>query len=89
MASRSRMTYSGGSALLKPIVDKVTLDRLRDRELHMSFLCPYCKAARIVLDAAHSTNSLNGVDCPKCGVHILLDSVSIVVIKDPAVVPRT
>ena len=67
---------------LKPIVDKVTLDRLLDRDLQLSFLCPYCKTSRILLDAAHSTGSLNGVDCPKCGAHILLDSVSVVVIKN-------
>ncbi len=73
---------------LNRIVDKVSLDRLRDRELQMSFLCPYCKTARIVLDAAHSTGSLNGIDCPKCGVHILLDSVSIVVIRDSVVAPK-
>lgn len=75
-------------ARLNRIVDKVSLDRLRDREFQISFLCPYCKTARIVLDAAHSTGSLNGIDCPKCGVHILLDSVSIVVIRDPVVVPK-
>ena len=89
MGFRPRLLRSGESAFLKPIVDKVSLDRLRDRELHMSFLCPYCKAARIVLDVAHSTGSLNGVDCPKCGAHILLDSVSIVVIKDSPIVPKT
>jgi DNA-directed RNA polymerase subunit RPC12/RpoP len=85
VASENR---AGEGAVLKAIVDKVTLDRLRDRDLQVSLLCPYCKTARIVLDAAHSTGSLNGVDCPKCGVHILLDSVSLVVIKDPVVVPK-
>jgi len=67
-------------------VDKVTLDRLRDRELRVSFLCPYCKSARIDLDASRSVETWNGIDCPKCGAHILLDSVSVVVIKD-AVAP--
>ena len=69
------------------IVDKVSLDRLMDRDLQMSFLCPYCKSARILLDASRSTDQWNGIDCPKCGAHILLDSVSVVVIKDPVPVP--
>lgn len=71
---------------MQPLVDKVTLDRLKDRELHVSFLCPYCKSIRIALDASRSTDQWNGIDCQKCGAHILLDSVSILVIKD-AVTP--
>lgn len=71
---------------MQPLVDKVTLDRLKDRELHVSFLCPYCKSIRIALDASRRTDHWNGIDCPKCGAHILLDSMSIVVIKD-AVTP--
>lgn len=71
---------------MQPLVDKVTLDRLKDRELHVSFLCPYCKSIRIALDASRCTDHWNGIDCPKCGAHILLDSMSIVVIKD-AVTP--
>lgn len=72
---------------MQPIVDKVTLDRLKDRELHVSFLCPYCKSARISLDSTQSLDSWNGVDCPKCSAHLLLDSVSVVMIKD-APIPR-
>lgn len=68
---------------MRPIVDKVTLDRLKDRDLQMSFLCPYCKSSRILLDATRSLDQWNGIDCPKCRAHILLDSVSVVVIKDP------
>ncbi len=67
---------------MQPIVDKVTLDRLKDRELHVSFLCPYCKSTRIALDSSQSADTWNGIDCPKCGAHLLLDSVSIVMIKD-------
>ena len=69
---------------MQSIVDKVTLDRLKDRDLRISFLCPYCKSTRISLDASRELNQWNGIDCPKCGAHILLDSVSVVVIKDPA-----
>ena len=73
---------------MQPIVDKVTLDRLKDRDLQVSFLCPYCKSTRISLDSSRSADSWNGVDCPKCGAHLLLDSVSVVVIKEAVVTPR-
>ncbi len=72
---------------MQPIVDKVSLDRLKDRQLQVSFLCPYCRSARISLDSSQSLDSWNGVDCPKCSAHLLLDSLSVVMIKD-AVVAR-
>ncbi|HEX9340266.1 MAG TPA: hypothetical protein VF992_03730 [Thermoplasmata archaeon] len=64
------------------VVDKISLDRLMDRELNVSFLCPYCKSTRITLTATQTTDNWNGIDCPKCEAHILLDSVSLVVIKE-------
>jgi predicted RNA-binding Zn-ribbon protein involved in translation (DUF1610 family) len=73
---------------VQSIVDKVTLDRLKDRELRVSFLCPYCKSIRISLDASRSADAWNGVDCPKCGAHLLLDSLSVVMIKDAAIPPQ-
>lgn len=67
---------------MRRIVDKVSLDRLRGRDLRVSFLCPYCGSTRITLAATQTTDDWNGIDCPKCQAHILLDSVSLVVIKD-------
>ncbi len=64
------------------VVDKISLDRLMDRDLQVSFLCPYCKSTRITLTASQTMDSWNGIDCPKCEAHILLDSVSLVVIKE-------
>ena len=69
------------------ILDKVSLDRLGDKELRVSLLCPYCKSTRITLAVDPTTSGWDGIDCPKCGAHILLDSMSLVVIKDP--VPAT
>jgi len=66
---------------MERVVDKVSLDRLRDRELRVSFLCPHCRSTRITLAATHATDDWNGIDCPKCAAHILLDSISLVVIK--------
>ena len=67
---------------MQPIVDKVNLDRLKDRDLHVSFLCPYCKSTRIALDSSRSADAWSGIDCPKFGAHPLPDRVSIVMIKD-------
>lgn len=74
---------------MQPLVDKVTLDRLKDRDLQVTLLCPYCKSIRISLDATRATDTWNGMDCPKCGAHILLDSISLVVIKDAVASART
>ncbi len=73
---------------MQPIVDKVTLDRLKDRDLQVSFLCPYCRSTRISLDSTRAADTWNGLDCPKCGAHLLLDSVSVVMIKDAVAAPR-
>lgn len=64
------------------ILDKVSLDRLRDKELRVTLLCPYCTSTRITFAAGHSTGPWEGIDCPKCGAHIFLDSMSLVVMKD-------
>lgn len=70
------------------IVDKVSLDRLMDKELKVSLLCPYCKSARLSLASGQTANAWESVDCPKCGAHVMIDSMSLVVIKDPMPVPR-
>lgn len=70
------------------ILDKVSLDRLKDKELKVTLLCPYCKSIRVSLAATQSTDALEPIDCPKCGAHIMLDSMSLVVIKDPLAMPR-
>lgn len=66
------------------VLDKVSLDRLGDKELKVSLLCPYCKSTRITLCATQSVKEWEGINCPKCGAHILLDSMSLVVIKEGA-----
>lgn len=71
------------------ILDKVNLDRLGDKELRVTLLCPYCKSTRITLDPSRSTQGMQGIDCPKCGAHVMLDSLSLVVIKDAVAAPRT
>jgi len=74
---------------LTRILDKISLDRLRDKELKVSLLCPYCKSARIAFAEGGSPGTWEGIDCPKCGAHILLDSLSLVVVKDARAAPRS
>ena len=63
-------------------VDKVSLEPLRDRELYVSFLCPYRKSATITCEGSQTTDDWNGIGCPKCHAQILLDSISLVVIQE-------
>jgi len=74
---------------LARLLDKVSLDRLKDKDLKVTLLCPYCKSTRLSLAPTQSTVALGGIDCPKCGAHIMLDSLSLVVMKDPLPVSRT
>lgn len=67
---------------MRRILEKMSLDRLQDKDLKVSLLCPYCKSTRISFSGGESTGTWEGVDCPKCGAHILLDSMSLVVLKD-------
>ncbi|OGS48383.1 MAG: hypothetical protein A3K68_00490 [Euryarchaeota archaeon RBG_16_68_13] len=73
---------------LSRILDKIGLDRLRDKGLRITLLCPYCKSTRLSLDGSKTTEGMEGIDCPKCGAHVMLDSMSIVVIKEAAAAPR-
>ncbi|MGQ0797959.1 MAG: hypothetical protein ACT4OI_08890 [Methanobacteriota archaeon] len=70
-------------------LDKVSLDRLGDKELKINLLCPYCKSTRLTLAAQHSTGTLDPVVCPKCGAQVMLDSLSLVVMKDASTSRRT
>ena len=70
------------------ILDKIGLDRLADKELKISLLCPYCKSTRIGLDATRSTKDWRGIDCPKCAAHVMLDSMSLVVVKEAVAASR-
>jgi hypothetical protein len=74
---------------LPRFLDKVSLDRLGDKDLRVNLLCPYCKSTRITLAAQHSTGTLDPIVCPKCGAQVMLDSLSLVVMKDAAASPRT
>ena len=63
-------------------MNKVSLERLKDRELRVSFLCPYCNSARITREGSQTTDDWNGIECPKSHAQNLLDSISLVVIQE-------
>jgi hypothetical protein len=63
-------------------LDKVSLDRLGDKDLKVTLLCPHCRSTRITLAAEHSTGTFKPIGCPKCGAEVMLDSLSLVVMKE-------
>ncbi len=69
------------------LIDKYTLDRMKGREMRVSFDCPYCQGARIELKDAADLGPMGGVRCFKCKALILLDSLSLTVIREPAIRP--
>lgn len=69
---------------MRRLIDKVTLDRLKDKVIHLSFDCPYCKSSRIEMRDSQAQDFWEGVRCGKCRALVILDSLSVVVIKDAA-----
>jgi len=65
-------------------IDKYTLDRLRDRGIRISFNCPYCQGARLELKNPEDLDPMQGVTCFKCKALVLLDSLSLTVIRQGA-----
>lgn len=66
------------------LIDKYTLDRMRGRAIRISFDCPYCQGARIELKDAADLGP-DGVRCFKCKAVILLDGLSLTVIREPPI----
>ena len=65
-------------------IDKYTLDRLRDRGLRLSVDCPQCRGTRLALAGSAGPDSLDGVTCVKCKALVILDSLSLTVIRENA-----
>jgi len=69
---------------LHRIIDKVPLERLRDKQLRVSLLCPRCESAPMSLGFENSMNTWRTIACPKCGVEVMLDSMSLVLLTQNA-----
>lgn len=65
-------------------IEKYPLDRLRGRGIRVAFNCPYCQGAWLELKNPEDLDPLHGVTCFKCKAQIVLDSLSLTVIRDAA-----
>ena len=63
-------------------IEKYTLDRLRSRGIRISFNCPYCQGAWLELKEPKDLEPMQGVTCFKCKAQILLDGLSLTVIRE-------
>ncbi|MFQ5883472.1 MAG: hypothetical protein ACE5IO_00055 [Thermoplasmata archaeon] len=63
-------------------IDKFPLERMRDKEVELSFDCPQCRGTRIQMSDSDDMSFWKGVRCPKCKTLILLDSLSVTVVKE-------
>ena len=61
---------------------KLGMERLERRHLEVSLDCPNCGSARIVMKGGNGDGHLLGKSCPKCGIEIILDGLSITVINE-------
>ena len=66
------------------LIDKYTLDRMRGRGVRLSFDCPYCQGARLELKDLQGLGPLEGVRCFKCKALVVLDGLSLTVIREAA-----
>lgn len=69
-------------------IDKFPLERMRDKEVKLSFDCPQCRGTRIQMSDSDDMSFWKGVRCPKCKALILLDSLSVTVVKEDGVSRR-
>ena len=63
------------------LIDKYTLDRLKGRGIRISFDCPYCQGARLELKEP-DVAAMEGIRCFKCKALILLDGLSLTVVRE-------
>ena len=64
------------------LVDKYPIERMKDKGVKLSFQCPYCKSYRIEMNRPEDLSFFKGVQCVKCKALVLLDSLSIVVVRE-------
>ncbi|MFO7618561.1 MAG: hypothetical protein R6W91_02740 [Thermoplasmata archaeon] len=63
---------------------KFGMERLERRHLEVGLDCPNCGSARIVIKGGNGDGHLVGKTCPKCGIDIILDGLSITVVDEAA-----
>jgi len=65
-------------------IDKYTLDRLRGRDVRLTVDCPQCRGTRMELGDLVNAAPLQGVTCLKCKALVVLDGLSLTVIRENA-----
>ncbi len=63
-------------------IDKFSLERMKDKGIKISFQCPYCKSTRIEMNHPEDIDFWNGINCIKCKALVVLDSLSVLVIRE-------
>ena len=61
---------------------KFGLDRLEQRHFELRLDCPNCGAARIVFSAGNGRGHPEDVVCPKCGMRVILDGMSVTAVNE-------
>ncbi len=64
------------------IVGKYDLDSLKEPHVQIGFKCPYCKSTRVNMNGKKDVDFWGGVQCPKCGSKVIVDALSVTVIRD-------
>lgn len=59
-------------------ITKYDLNKMRTSDLELSFNCPYCRKQRLSM----RDNKEYEIECPKCRCMIILDGLSLAVIKN-------
>jgi predicted RNA-binding Zn-ribbon protein involved in translation (DUF1610 family) len=61
---------------------KFGLDRLGQRRFELKMDCPNCGSARIIFSAGNGRGHPEDVACPKCGMRVILDGLSVTVLNE-------
>lgn len=69
-------------------IEKIPLERMQDKGVKLSFHCPQCRGVRIEMSSEDDINFWKGVRCPKCKALILLDNLSVTIVREGSE-PRT
>lgn len=63
-------------------IEKYPLERMKDKSIRLSFTCPQCIGTRIEMNDEEDISFWKGIKCPKCESLILLDDLSVTVVKE-------
>ena len=63
-------------------ITKFGLDRLEQRRFELRLDCPNCGSARIIFSAGNGRGHPEDVACPKCGMRVILDGLSVTVVNE-------